>query len=87
MWTLGRLLALGAGQAAALPGAFIPLCLLDPFAHPGFGQVEVPVDLGGGPVRALNSSTISALNSGVNERRRASSSHALHDRTSFGINP
>jgi hypothetical protein len=38
--------------------------LLDPAAHRGLGQVEVPRDLAGGPVPRWHSSTISAVNFG-----------------------
>jgi hypothetical protein len=57
-------------SGAVLPGAFIPPCLPDLFAHRGLGQIEVPRNLANGPVPALDCSTISALNIGMNERRR-----------------
>ena len=66
---LGQLPVLGAGQAAVLAGARIPFRLPDPLPHHGLGQVEVPRDLAHRPVPAWHSSTISALNSGVNAPR------------------
>jgi hypothetical protein len=66
---LGKLLALRCGQSAVLAGAAVALCLLHPVPHRGLGQVKILRDLPNRPIPRAGT-TISALNSGVNERRR-----------------
>src|SRR5207302_7287961 len=67
---LRQLLPLHAGQAAILAGPSVAFGLLDPLADRGLGQVESlatwPIDRSA----CWHRPTISALNSGVNERRR-----------------
>jgi hypothetical protein len=56
-------------SAPSTRGTRVPLGLLHPRPHRGLSQVEVPRDLAYRPIPLWHNSTISALNSGVNERR------------------